>query len=126
MSGAFSSLPNKSVRAATIAVTNTNDSGTGSLRQAIATANAGDTIHFDSALSGASIHLLSTLTLSKSVTIDGSALASQPAISGDDLYRVFYIDPGITVTLDSLIIAHGESPFGSSGGGIFNAGALCV
>ena len=35
-----------STQAATITVTNTNDDGAGSLRQAIANANNGDTIHF--------------------------------------------------------------------------------
>ena len=34
-------------RANTITVTNTNDSGPGSLRPALADANDGDTIHFD-------------------------------------------------------------------------------
>jgi hypothetical protein len=36
----------QSVRAATITVTNINDSGAGSLRQALADANDGDTINF--------------------------------------------------------------------------------
>ena len=43
--------------AATITVTNTNDSGAGSLRDAIATANNGDTINF-------SVPANSTITLS--------------------------------------------------------------
>src|ERR1051325_11414738 len=38
-------------------VTNTNDSGPGSLRQAIADANSGDTIQFDPALIGQTINL---------------------------------------------------------------------
>ena len=36
------------VNAATFTVINTNDSGAGSLRQALADANDGDTINFDS------------------------------------------------------------------------------
>src|SRR6266540_480798 len=124
--GMLGSQPIVRVHAATLLVTNTNDSGAGSLRQVITNANAGDNITFDSGLSGGTIHLTSTLTLSEDITIDDSALASQITISGDDLYRVFYINSGVTVTLGSLIIAHGESPYGASGGGIFNAGALTV
>src|SRR5256714_13232269 len=40
-----------------ITVTNTNDSGPGSLRQALADANDGDTIDFDPALNGQTIRL---------------------------------------------------------------------
>jgi hypothetical protein len=41
----------------TITVTNTNDSGPGSLRQALADANDGDTINFEPALNGQAIRL---------------------------------------------------------------------
>jgi hypothetical protein len=43
----------------TITVTNTNDSGPGSLRQALAEANDGDTIDFDPSLNGQTITLTS-------------------------------------------------------------------
>jgi hypothetical protein len=66
------------------------------------------------------------LVIDKDLAIDGSALASHITISGDDLCRVFYINSGVTVTVVSLILAHGKSPYGSMGGGIFNAGALTV
>jgi hypothetical protein len=45
--------------AATITVTNTHDSGAGSLRQALADATDGDTINFDPALNGQTINLTS-------------------------------------------------------------------
>ena len=118
--------PANAVLADTLIVTNTHDSGVGSLRQAIADATAGDTITFHLSLAGQTITLASTLMIDKDLTIDGSALASQITIGGDDLYRVFYVNSGVTVTLDSLIIAHGKSPYGESGGGILNAGALTV
>src|ERR1043165_6678954 len=65
--------------AATIPVTNTNDSGTGSLRQAITDAQPGDTILFDIPTSDpaydASAHTWTIatagLTISKDLTIDG-------------------------------------------------------
>jgi CSLREA domain-containing protein len=75
------------VYAAAVIVTKTDDTNDGvcdsdcSLREAIAAANPGDTITFDSGLSGGTIYLASTLTLSKNATIDGSALASQITIS---------------------------------------------
>jgi len=112
--------------ASTLLVTNTNDSGAGSLRQAIAAATLGDTITFDPSLSGQTVVLSSTLVIDKDLAVDGSALGSQISINGNDLYRVFNINSGVTVTLDSLILAHGKAPYGSSGGGIFSAGALTV
>jgi hypothetical protein len=114
--------------AATLTVTNTNDSGAGSLRDIIASAGAGDTITFDSALSGGTIYLASTLTLNQNVTIDGSALASKITISGDSDndttgdVRVLSVNSGVTATLDSLIITKGAAG-GGDGGGIFTNGA---
>ena len=46
-------------------VTNANDSGAGSLRQAIADTAAGGTIIFNNSLSGGTIRLASQLTLAK-------------------------------------------------------------
>ena len=126
ITGMLGIKPIKVVHASSITVVNTNDSGTGSLRQAIADAVSGDTIAFDPTLSSGTIHLVSTLTLSKDIILDGSMLASPITVSGDNLYRVFYINSGVTVTLDGLIIAHGKAHFGLTGGGIYNSGALTV
>ena len=60
----------------TATVTNTNDTGEGSLRQAIADAAAGTVITFDSTLSGKTITLGSTISTTKALIIDGSALAN--------------------------------------------------
>ena len=112
-----------------ITVTSSADSGAGTLRQAIAAACAGATINFNSSLSGDTIFLASTLTLSKNVTINGAALASQITISGDSdnngtgNVRVLLINTGVTVTLDSLVITKGIN---SSGGGIRSSGMLTV
>lgn len=110
------------VHASTLTVMNTNDSGSGSLRDTLASAGNGDTITFDSGLSGTTISLDSTLILSQNVTIDGSSLASKITISGNDMYRIIEINTSITVTLNSLIIAHGRSQSDGSGGGISNTG----
>jgi LPXTG-site transpeptidase (sortase) family protein len=119
----FSLSPIQSVQAATLTVSNANGTGVGSLRQAIADANSGDTITFDASLSGATITLASPLTLYKNVTIDGSALSSPLSISGNSSVSVFNINSGIAVILDSLTIKYGNA---NSGGGINNKGTLTV
>ena len=109
-------------------VTNTNDSGIGSLRDTLASAAPGSTITFAPGLSGGTIYLATNLILSKNVTIDGSALDSQITISGDtdnngtgDV-RVFYVNSGVFVILNNLIITKGVSV----GGGIGNSGILAI
>jgi predicted outer membrane repeat protein len=73
---------------ATLTVTNTNNSGAGSLRQAIASANSGDTITFDSSLASQTITLTSgQLEIDKNLTIDG-ANARGLTISGNNASRV--------------------------------------
>ncbi len=112
--------------ASSITVTSNADSGPGTLRQAIADACVGDInnisiIDFDSALSGDTIHLASTLTISKNMTIDGSDLAEPITISGDDNVRVFDIPTipltSIIVTLDNLIVTKGVTS--GHGAGLF-------
>src|SRR5262245_28284668 len=58
-----------STQAATITVTNTNDSGAGSLRQAIADANDGDTIDFG--VTGTISLTTGELLVEKSISISG-------------------------------------------------------
>jgi hypothetical protein len=67
MSTAFVSL--SSNHAATITVTNTNDSGPGSLRQALADANNGDTVNFS--VTGTITLTSGELLLDKGVNISG-------------------------------------------------------
>ena len=105
-----------------IVVTNTNDSGPGSLRAALADANDGDTINFDASLKGQTITLTSgQLNVDKDVTISGPG-ANNLAVDGNAQSRVFYVNPGKTVTIDSLTVANGYSDSGG-GGGIFNSSA---
>src|SRR6266513_5688109 len=60
-----------------ITVTNTNDSGPDSLRQALADANDGDTINFDPALNGQTILLTTAeLAINHDVTILGPGPSS--------------------------------------------------
>lgn len=103
-----------------ITVTNTNDSGPGSLRAAIASASAGDTINFG--VTG-TIILSSTLTVSTSLSISGPG-ASGLAISGNNLVQVFVINAPAAVTISGVTIENGAAAdFGAVGGGIQNSGA---
>jgi predicted outer membrane repeat protein len=109
--------------AATVTVSNTDDSGGGSLRQALADANDGDTIDF-SVTTPATITLTSgQLVVDKSVTISGLGAANL-AVNGNAADRVFYVSSGLTVTISGLTIENGSA---DRGGGIYNEGvALTV
>jgi hypothetical protein len=111
-----------STQAATITVNNTNDSGPGSLRQALADALDGDTIDFNSSLNGQTITLTSgQLVVDKSVAINGPG-APNLAVNGNAADRVVYISEDLTVTISGLTIENGNAGgFGGYGGGIFNA-----
>ena len=76
LGGMFGAVPAEPVQAATHTVTNTNDSGAGSLREAIAAAASGDTITFNPSLAGQTIALSTQLDINKILTIDGSGLTS--------------------------------------------------
>ena len=107
---------------ATITVTNTNNDGAGSLRQAIVDANAGggDTIDFSLAYP-ATITLTRALTVSTSLTISGPG-ASRLFISGNHTDRVFFISGGITVTISGVTIQNGYGSGLRDGGGIYSIG----
>ena len=117
----------------TVTVTSTNDSGAGSLREAIADANSGDTIRFAHGLADQTITLTSgELAIDKSLDIEGPG-AAELTISGGHTSRVFDISGGATnVEIAGLTIADGWTadaaavgPYGpvALGGGILNTGA---
>jgi hypothetical protein len=92
------------------------DTVPGSLRQAIANVAAGETVDFDTGLSGGTIVLGSQVTLDKTLMIDGSMLADGVTISGDDASRVFEIGADSDVSMQKLTITEGLAP--RNGGGI--------
>ncbi|HYW71219.1 MAG TPA: right-handed parallel beta-helix repeat-containing protein, partial [Pyrinomonadaceae bacterium] len=119
-----------------VTVTNSSDSGQGSLRQALSDVCSGGAINFaipsnDTNHTGGvnTIKLTSgQLTIAKDVTIKGpnSGANTDPiVVSGNNTSRVLSISSG-TVTLDTLTIANGRLSTGSSGAGISNAGSLTI
>jgi hypothetical protein len=104
-------------------VTNLNDSGAGSLRQAIIDANPGDTIDFAANLTGTITLTTAELVVGKNLTISGPGL-SVLTVSGNNASRVFNITGGI-VSISGLTIANGHST-SANGGGIYNDGTLTV
>ena len=109
-----------------ITVTNTGDSGAGSLRQAITDICPGGTIDFDSSLSGQTITLGSTLLIDKDLTVDGSALPSKISIDGNGQVPVLEVAYQTASTLDGLIVINGRATDSAFAGGILNSGSLHI
>jgi hypothetical protein len=114
-------------QAATIAVSNGNDSGPGSLRAAVAAANPGDTI----TIPALTVSLSSgQIVVGKSLTIAGAG-ARQTTISGSGQSRVFAVTSG-TVSISGVTVTGGDGfdvPGGTAGegGGILvSGGALTL
>src|SRR5262249_57460685 len=100
---------------------NALDRGAGSLRGAVAAANANpgpDAIAF--AVTGSIALTSGQLDLTDSVTINGPG-ASALTVSGNHASRVFAIAGNPTVTIASLTVANGFT-YDSPGGGISMAG----
>jgi hypothetical protein len=116
-----------------ITVTNANDSGDGSLRQAIADVCDGGRITFANSYT---IYLTATLEITRQLTVDGETHAV--TVSGDSggngtpNVRVFSITSSGVATLTHLRIVSGtvgegdEGCPGQCGGGIYNQGTLTV
>jgi hypothetical protein len=119
-------------QAATFTVTTTADSGPGSLRQAVANANAtagADVITFQPTVTGTIVLTSGELQLTDSVDVQGPG-AGTLAVSGNDSSRVFFayifniLGPGfspppIDVVVSGLTITHGKAAFG---GGVASLG----
>jgi hypothetical protein len=113
----------------TLTVTNSIDSGAGSLRYEIGKAHSGDTIVFAPSLGGQTITLTSgELLINKSLTIAGPG-AGQLAVSSGWASRIFEVAPKYALTLSGLTIRDSGSrndTVNLDGGGIYNHGTLTV
>ena len=142
-----------SLQAQTVTVTNTSDSGPGSLRNAIAIAAAGSTIDFDIPTNdpgydaGTGIYTIalstigdgtfgpSALLIDKALTIDGGANKITISRGASGSLRLFHINSGGNLTLRNVTVSNGLAQGGSSawggaaaglGGAIVNAGTLTI
>ncbi len=110
---------------AAFSVSNLNDSGTGSLRDAIGQANGAvgaDTITFAANLSGGTINLTGgELVINEALTIDARPLPANVTINANQLSRIINITPinndfllgGLTLT-GGKTTANGSAGFGAA------------
>ena len=121
---------------ATWTATNNANTGVGSLRAALASAQNGDIVTFSSSMT---VQLTSELLINKNITVDGDLNndgVADVTLDGQYKTRVVEITSGSTVTLDGLVITRGlvsgnggnggYGATGAMGGGIFNAGILTL
>ncbi|HBL45220.1 MAG TPA: hypothetical protein DDZ90_17705, partial [Planctomycetaceae bacterium] len=102
-------------------VVNTDDSGAGSLRDAIEQANASagaDTISFDAALAGESIVLSTELQITDDLTITGLG-ADRLTLDGNGDSRIFNLnnwiaDEAIIVEITGLTLTNGSADSGAA------------
>ncbi len=128
-------VDNFSITAATaIQVTNADNDGPGSLRQALnaaAATPACNIITFAAALSGQTITLLGELVVNDAggVIIDASALGAGITVSGGDITRIFSVTSSSLVSMRKLTLTLGAGEGAASdgnGGAIYNAGRLAL
>ncbi|VXC51792.1 Ig-like domain-containing protein [Pseudomonas sp. 9Ag] len=121
---------------ATWTATNNLNSGIGSLRAALSSAQNGDIVTFNT---GMTVALTQVLVVDKNVTIDGDIDNDNVAdVTLDGQYRtqIINVTAGTTATLDGLVITRGmvagnggnggDDAMVSKGGGIYNAGTLTL
>ncbi|WP_445181323.1 Ig-like domain-containing protein [Pseudomonas sp. McL0111] len=121
---------------ATWTATNNLNTGVGSLRAALASAQNGDIVTFSSSMT---VQLTSELLINKSITVDGDLNndgVADVTLDGQYKTRVVEVASGNTVTLDGLVITRGlvaatggnggAAAASAMGGGIFNAGILTL
>jgi hypothetical protein len=111
--------------AATQTVTNCNDSGPGSLRQAVLDAASGAAVAFSPSFPCSTITLGSPIEIATNLSIEWSG-GTELAVGKNELseFSIFRIEPGVAATIEGLTIVNGD---GEDGSGIDNVeGALTV
>jgi hypothetical protein len=112
-------------------VSNLNDDGAGSLRDAVRQANANggaDTIVFDAGASGTITLTGGQITITDDVTITGLG-ETNSTISGNNASRIFYVGNRaslISASIESITLSGGKAPAGNSdfGGAIYGRGTF--
>jgi hypothetical protein len=124
----FSVAGDTGIASAAITVTNTNDTGAGSLRAAITTANGSPTVATAINFSvsgtitlGSALPAIANSSPNGSLTIDGSGQSI--TVYGVSSYQIFSVNSGATLNLRNLTINDGLA---TDGGGADNAGILTV
>ncbi|MCD4749828.1 MAG: right-handed parallel beta-helix repeat-containing protein [Thermoanaerobaculales bacterium] len=115
--------------AADYVVTNVNDSGAGSLRQAIIEANGSgenDVITFGvsgTIILSSQLPNIVTVGAAGTLTIQGGGSIT---ISGNNAVRAFYVNAGGDLTVKGLTVTNGRVFSDDDGGGIYNSGSLTI
>ena len=115
--------------ALSIGVENLNDSGPGSLRQAIAdAATSTHVVTLPPGFAGETITLTGTIALSGNLVIDGGASVSGPIIDGGNAgFGLFTVAGGSTIIFRGVVFTGGQSNgLPGTGGAINNAGTLSL
>lgn len=115
--------------AVTFIVTNLNDSGPGSLRQAITDANATlglDTIAFSSTVRGTITLTTGQIQITDALTLNGPG-ANVLAISGNNTSRIFQLTDvmnGKVLTINQLTLKNANTSGANVGGAVYGAKSL--
>ena len=126
-------LSNFGAGAATFTVTNLNDSGPSSLRQAILDANTAvgsDAIAFQPGLSGTIVLTGGHIAIAGNLAINGPG-ANVLSVSGNNASRIFLVSTGAAVTIDGVTLKDGQPSQGIGagiiiGGAVYNDGNLTI
>ncbi|HAE59443.1 MAG TPA: hypothetical protein DCG54_08045, partial [Anaerolineae bacterium] len=118
----MSAAPPTPAQAASLTVSNCNDSGAGSLRQSVLDAVNGDTIQFSlDCLESVPITLASAIYIDKDLIISGQGQTI--TISGNDSTRIFEIADTTTVRLEYLTLMNANGGENENGGAILDYGS---